>query len=405
MPTTDKGPTSAGSHHNGSLSAKARDKATKVVFTKMHGAGNDYIVVNTFKHSYRGIDRNAIAVAMSHRHFGVGGDGVIFVNPPPTTAGPDIVAEMEMYNSDGSYSRMCGNGLRIVAAYVYTHGICKKETFSLWTGGGMKEVKVHASPDIGIDAVLSVTVNMGRPLLSATDIPTLMHVRDDRGVVVDQTIEVAGMTLQVTCVNMGNPHCVVFIDSDVDLFPVEKIGPLLEAHACFPERTNVEFVQVLSPNQVKQRTYERGSGETWACGSGACAVCVAGVISGRTRHRIVDHLLGGSLNLSFGKRERSAVCEEREVGSEGSSDGSLCSDGSQSPRDSSSNSSGDDGSGGGGSNSSTDSGAAASVASRSLVVTDRHDGSTRTVALDRDVIMTGPAEEVFRGVWWYLADT
>jgi len=253
-------------------------------FTKMHGIGNDYVYVNLFEES---IENPAeLAVKMSHRHFGVGSDGLILIKP-----NVDADAEMEMYNADGSMSEMCGNGLRCVAKYVYDHNIAHKKELRLMTGAGMKTAEILIDDQ---DQAEKVRINMGAPILAGKEIPTTW----DMNPVVNQSISAADRDFKATCVSMGNPHCIIYVE-DVKNFPVEKYGPLLETAVQFPNRVNVEFVQVVSENEVIQRTWERGSGETWACGTGASAVAVAGVLTGKTGNKITNHLLGGDLVLEY----------------------------------------------------------------------------------------------------------
>ena len=251
-------------------------------FTKMHGAGNDYVYVNCFDQPVPA-DAPELARRISHRHFGVGSDGLILIRP--TERGD---ARMQMFNADGSESEMCGNGIRCVAKYVYDHGIARKPTLKIETGRGVLTLDVETRGGV----VDRVRVDMGEPILDAAKIPTTLPGSP----VVNVPLTVAGRTLAVNCVSMGNPHCVTFVEKATDDL-VLGLGPKIETDSHFPARVNVEFVEVLSPTEVRQRTWERGSGETWACGTGASAVCVAGVLSGRTQRRIVNHLLGGDLEL------------------------------------------------------------------------------------------------------------
>ncbi len=257
-------------------------------FTKMHGAGNDYVYINCFEETLSNPVETAIQV--SHRHFGIGSDGLILIKPSK-----DAAAEMEMYNADGSISEMCGNGLRCVAKYVYDHKICTDLEFNLQTGAGIKSVKVHVGADGKADGI---TIDMAPPILKGLEIPTTWN----QDTVVSETLTIADKEFSVTCVSMGNPHCVIYVD-DVKNFPVETYGPLIEKHPSFPNRVNIEFVEIVSRTEVIQRTWERGSGETWACGTGACAVCVAGVLTGNTDSKILNHLLGGDLTLQYKKGE------------------------------------------------------------------------------------------------------
>ena len=251
-------------------------------FTKMHGAGNDYVYVNAFEESLPA-DLPALSVAMSHRHFGIGADGLIVIHPSDVAD-----ARMQMFNADGSESEMCGNGIRCVAKYVYDHGICRNESLKIETGAGVLSLEAEVTDG----KVERVRVDMGEPILEAVQIPTGF----EGSPVVNQSLEIDGQTFEVTCVSMGNPHCVIYVEQATDEL-VLGVGPKIENHPVFPARVNVEFIEVKSVSEVSQRTWERGSGETWACGTGASAVCVAGVLTGRTQRRIQNHLLGGDLEL------------------------------------------------------------------------------------------------------------
>lgn len=255
-------------------------------FTKMHGAGNDYVYVDCFSQKLPA-DPAELAPAISHRHFGVGGDGLILICPSQIA---DV--KMQMHNADGSQAEMCGNGIRCLAKYVYDHGIAAKKQLRVETGAGILDLQLHVGDDGLVD---EITVDMGRPILDAPQVPTTIV---ESGRVVDQEVEFAGRKFAVTCVSMGNPHCVVFVPEATDEL-VLGVGPQIENDPRFPKRTNVEFVEVITPREVRQRTWERGSGETWACGTGASAVCVAGVLTGRTERRILNHLLGGDLVLDW----------------------------------------------------------------------------------------------------------
>jgi len=257
-------------------------------FTKMHGAGNDYVYVNCFDQPVPA-DPAELARRMSHRHFGVGSDGLILIRP---TDAAD--AWMQMFNLDGSESEMCGNGIRCVAKFVYDHGLVRQPVLRIKSGANVLTLEVETSGGI----VQRVRVDMGEPILDAPRIPTKLPGSP----VVNAPLTVAGRTFPVTCVSMGNPHCVVFVDQANDDW-VLGVGPKVEVAPEFPARVNAEFVEVLSPGEVRQRTWERGSGETWACGTGASAVCVAGVLSGRTERRIVNHLLGGDLELHWNESD------------------------------------------------------------------------------------------------------
>jgi len=260
-------------------------------FTKMHGAGNDYIYVDCFREQ---VPTELAAIAelarqISHRRFGVGGDGLILIRPSQVAD-----ARMQMFNADGSEAEMCGNGIRCVAKYVYDHGICQRPTLRIETGAGV----LKADLEIREGRVARVRVDMGEPILEAARIPT----RFGGTPVVDQPLEVAGQAFRATCVSMGNPHCVIFVPEATDSL-VLGIGPHIEQDPHFPARVNVEFVEVISPRELRQRTWERGSGETWACGTGASAVCVAGVLSGRSERRVLIHLLGGDLELEWNQTD------------------------------------------------------------------------------------------------------
>ena len=254
-------------------------------FTKMHGIGNDYVYVNCFDVPFPK-DPAELARRMANRHFGIGGDGLILICP--SDSGAD--ARMRMYNADGSEAEMCGNGLRCVAKYVYDYGIKRADALKIQTGRGNLSVDLETKNG----KTERVRVNMGQPILEASKIPTRLTGNPP----LDVPLQVAGQTLQVTCVSMGNPHCVTYVERATDEL-VLGLGPKIEQAAQFPARVNVEFIEILSPTEVRQRTWERGSGETLACGTGASAVCVAGVLTGRTQRRIVNHLLGGDLELEW----------------------------------------------------------------------------------------------------------
>lgn len=258
-------------------------------FTKMHGIGNDYVYVNAFAEKLPA-DLAALARRISDRHFGVGGDGLIVICPSDNGAD----ARMRMFNADGSESEMCGNGLRCVAKYVYDHGIKSAPTLRLQTGRGILTV------DLEIEAgkAQRAKVNMGQPILKSADIPTKLPGDPP----VNAKLELEGRSFEVTCVSMGNPHCVIYVPQATDEL-VLGWGPKIERCAAFPARVNVEFIEIISPTEVRQRTWERGSGETLACGTGASAVCVAGVLTGRTQRKIKNHLLGGDLELEWNESD------------------------------------------------------------------------------------------------------
>ncbi len=254
-------------------------------FTKMQGAGNDYVYINGFVESVS--DPVRLAQKVSDRHFGIGSDGLILILP--STVG-DV--RMRMFNADGSESEMCGNGIRCVAKFAYDHGLVKKLDISVETGNGVLPLKMFAGSS---GLVERVQVNMGEPRLTRGELPMIGAV-DER--IISVPLSVADRIFEITCVSMGNPHSVIYVD-DVEQFPVAEIGTLIENHHWFPRRTNVEFVQVVGPGEVIQRTWERGAGETLACGTGASAVAVAGVLTGRTRRKIMNHLRGGDLDLEW----------------------------------------------------------------------------------------------------------
>jgi diaminopimelate epimerase len=254
-------------------------------FVKMHGAGNDYVYVDGFRESIS--DPAALAIAVSNRNFGIGSDGLILILPSPRA---DV--KMRMFNSDGSEAEMCGNGVRCVDKYAYDHGLVEKEVITVETGAGVLTLQLY--PDAA-GRIAKVRVNMGVPRLTRGEIPL---TGAPAAQVVNEPLSILDQTFAITCVSMGNPHCVIFVD-DVENFPVEKYGPLIEHHPLFPRRTNVEFVEVRSRTEVRQRTWERGAGETRACGTGASAVVVAGVLTGRTERGIRNLLSGGELELEW----------------------------------------------------------------------------------------------------------
>jgi diaminopimelate epimerase len=253
-------------------------------FTKMQGCGNDYVYVDCFTQPMPR-DPVTLSRAISDRHFGVGSDGLILI-----CRSEKADSRMRMYNADGSESEMCGNGIRCVAKYVYDHGLVRKSLLTIETGGGVLTLELDLSGGL----VRQVRVDMGEPILQAERIPTTLPGNPP----LDVALDVAGQTLHVNCVSMGNPHCITFVDAITDA-QVLGLGPQIERHAAFPRRINVEFVRVNSPEDVTVRVWERGSGETLACGTGACAVAVAGVLTGRTQRRITVHLPGGDLQLHW----------------------------------------------------------------------------------------------------------
>jgi diaminopimelate epimerase len=252
-------------------------------FIKMHGIGNDYIYVDCFRDAVKEPER--LAVHISDRHFGVGGDGLILIMPSDKAD-----ARMRMFNADGSEAQMCGNGIRCLAKYVYDSGLCRKAELTVETLAGVLPLQLFTSNG----RVEKVKVNMGMPRLRRQEIPMLGE--GDR--VLGEQLTAGDREFTVTCVSMGNPHCVIYVD-DVAKFPVTHYGPLLEHHQQFPQRTNVEWIEWLNRQEIRQRTWERGSGETLACGTGACAAIVASVLNGKTDHAVTVHLLGGDLEIEW----------------------------------------------------------------------------------------------------------
>ena len=259
-------------------------------FTKMHGLGNDYVYVNCFEEK---IDNPpAVARFVSDRHFGIGSDGLIMINPSKTA---DF--EMEMYNADGSRGEMCGNGIRCVAKYVYDYGLTDKTQISVETLGGIKYLDLTVEDG----KVSLVKVDMGKPELEADLIPII----SEREQVIDEPIEVDGKEYHMTGVSMGNPHAVIYVD-DVKGLDLEKIGPKFENHERFPKRINTEFVHCINRQTVEMRVWERGSGETLACGTGACAVAVSSILNNLTDTQVTVKLLGGDLQIEW-DREKDRV--------------------------------------------------------------------------------------------------
>jgi diaminopimelate epimerase len=259
-------------------------------FTKMQGAGNDYIYVNCFEEPLPN-DPAELARKISDRHFGVGGDGLILICPSTVAD-----ARMRMFNADGSESEMCGNGVRCVAKYVYDHGLCRRPTLRIETGRGVLTLEL----EITDQKVRRARVDMGEPILDPSQVPTTLPGNPAAigGAAADVDLNLRGRRLKATCVSMGNPHCITFVDSLSDEW-VLSIGPRVETNRHFPRRVNAEFVEVVSPAEVRMRVWERGSGETLACGTGACAVCVAGVLTGRTQRKLLVRLPGGELELEW----------------------------------------------------------------------------------------------------------
>ncbi len=263
-------------------------------FTKMQGTGNDYIYVDCFAQPVPERPPE-LARAVSDRHFGVGGDGLVLICPSDSASpSGNIDAKMRMFNADGSESEMCGNAIRCVAKYLYDHNIARRKTLKIESASQVFTLELSIT-----DALVDrVRVDMGEPILEAEQIPTTLAGNP----VADVSLTLPDRDLQITCVSMGNPHCVTFVDEITDEL-VHSVGPRIEHDAHFPNRVNVEFVEVLSRQELRQRTWERGSGETLACGTGASAACVAGVLTGRTERRVTIHLLGGDLELEWNEAD------------------------------------------------------------------------------------------------------
>ncbi len=255
-------------------------------FTKMHGCGNDYVYVDCTENLIDHIPETAIKV--SDRHFGIGSDGLILIKSSEVA---DFC--MDMYNNDGSRGKMCGNGIRCVAKYVYDKGLTDKKQLTIETLSGIKELDLTVENG----KVTLVTVNMGSPITN----PSLIPVISDKDIVVKEPIEVGDETYEITCISMGNPHAVVFVE-DPGKVELEKIGPLFDFHKIFPERVNTEFVSVIDRKHIKMRVWERGSGETLACGTGACASVMACILNGLTDHEVTVTLLGGELVIRYDEK-------------------------------------------------------------------------------------------------------
>ena len=252
-------------------------------FTKMHGIGNDYVYVNCFEESVK--NPAEVSKFVSDRHFGIGSDGLILISP---SAIADF--RMNIYNADGSQAEMCGNGIRCVAKYVYDYGLTDKTEISVETLAGIKYLRLKVENG----KVASVEVNMGAPILEPKEIPVAV----EESPVVNVPVEVKGKIYHMTCVSMGNPHAIIFMNNVKDL-DIAAIGPYFENHTVFPKRTNTEFVEVLDRNTVNMRVWERGSDETLACGTGACATTVACILNDKTENEVTVHLLGGDLKIRW----------------------------------------------------------------------------------------------------------
>ena len=259
-------------------------------FTKMQGCGNDYVYINGFVYEIE--QPEELSKKVSDRHFGVGSDGLIVINPSN-----EADFKMNIYNADGSEAKLCGNGIRCVGKYVYDKEMTNKKIVTVETLSGIKTLFLSVNDE---DKVESVRVNVGKPTLTPSEIPVV----SDKEQVLDEAIKVAGKKFKMTCVSMGNPHCVVFVD-DVDDLDIEKYGPEFENNELFPDRINTEFVQVVDKNHIKMRVWERGSGETMACGTGASASVVASYLNEFTENEVYVELLGGTLYIEYDTNEDS----------------------------------------------------------------------------------------------------
>lgn len=261
-------------------------------FTKMHGCGNDYIYIDLFTGVVE--DAEKAAIILSDRHFSIGGDGIILIKK-----GEKADFEMVMYNSDGTRGAMCGNGIRCVAKYVYDHHYTDKTSFTIESMGAVKYIDVTVEDG----KVVSAKVDMGAPILDADNIPVI----SDNDRVIHEKITVAGVDFNMTCVSMGNPHAVMFIDKSPKDFELEKFGPLFESHKRFPDRINAEFAKIIDRKNIEMRVYERGAGETLACGTGTCATVVAAILNGYVDNDVTVHLLGGDLQIQWSGNEQDSV--------------------------------------------------------------------------------------------------
>lgn len=280
----------------------------RMKFTKMEGAGNDYVYVDCTAQVLN--NPSDVAVKVSDRHFGIGADGLILIKPSEQA---DFY--MEMYNADGSQGKMCGNGIRCVGKYVYDNGLTNQKTVRIDTLSGVKTLELHLGED---GKVAAVTVDMGAPVLIPAEVPVDItkfaldkeNISEDEPVI-SAVLRVQGKEYQVTCVSMGNPHAIVYVPADYDLknFKIEELGPFFEKHAAFPEQINTEFIQVVDRQNLNMRVWERGSGETFACGTGACASLVATVLNGLCDTTATLHLLGGDLKITWNQDENTVMME------------------------------------------------------------------------------------------------
>ena len=269
----------------------------KLAFTKMEGCGNDYVYINGFTEKVPQEEKPALVRRLSDRHFGIGGDGVIFINPSEQA---DF--EMEMYNADGSRGKMCGNGIRCVAKYVWDQGLTRKNPLTIESSGKVKTLFLN----IQNGKVDTVRVDMGCPILTAREVPAdpeaFRDGTNEQGRLIDAVYQVDGTLYAATVVSMGNPHAVIFTE-DIKSLDLLRMGPAFETHAAFPEGVNTEFVEIVNKNEIRMRVWERGSGETLACGTGACASVVAGVLTGRTEREVQVHLIGGDLKIHWAETD------------------------------------------------------------------------------------------------------
>lgn len=268
------------------MTSSAKKAAEVIRFTKMHGIGNDYIYINCMESTPDRLPE--LAIEMSDRHFGVGGDGIVLICPSEVA---DF--KMRMFNNDGSEARMCGNASRCIARYVHDHGLTDRRRISLETLSGIKVLSLNMSSDGQVE---SVTVDMGEPEFR----PELIPVLSESGRMVEEVVKTSHGDIKVTAVSMGNPHGVIFVDriEDVDF---DILGPELESHAIWPDRANIEFLEVISRSEARMRVWERGTGETLACGTGACASVVAAALTGRCDRKVTIHLRGGDLEVEWGE--------------------------------------------------------------------------------------------------------
>lgn len=254
-------------------------------FIKMHGCGNDYIYVDCTKEDL--VNESEVSIKLSDRRFGIGSDGLILIRPSEVA---DF--KMSIFNADGSEAKMCGNGVRCVGKFVYDNGLTNKEEVRIETLSGIKILKLNVRDG----KVSTVEVDMGAPIIEAKLIPAISPNGNSK--IIDEEIDVEGVNYKVTCVSMGNPHCITFVEN-TKVLDLEKIGPGFEYHKMFPDRVNTEFIQVLSRNEINMRVWERGSGETFACGTGACASVVACVLNGLTEEEVKVNLVGGELFIKY----------------------------------------------------------------------------------------------------------